>query len=153
MFTVSCSEEIACPPEVVFAFAGDYANDPQWRTGVVQMAYETSGPPAVGARTRETMRTMGRTVVTVAEVTEYSTTRTAFRSLSGPVSCDGSREFSGSPRGTKFTYSLALRPTGPLRVLEPLLKAALSKQVRRDVLRLKERLAGVVPGVRGALEP
>jgi hypothetical protein len=142
MFNVSCSEEIACSPEVVFAFAGDYANDTQWRTGVLAMVYETSGAPAIGARTRETMRSMGRTVVTVGEVTEYSPTRAAFRSLSGPVSCDGSREFAGSPNGTKVTYSLTLRPAGLLRVLEPLLRVALSKQVQRDMRRLKQRLEG-----------
>lgn len=141
MFTVSCTDEIERPPEVVFAFAGDYANDPQWRTGVVGMTYDTSGGPAVGARTRETMRAVGRTVVTLAEVTEYSPTRTAFRGLSGPVRCDGSREFVAAPRGTRFTYSLTLRPMGLLRLLEPLLEFTMSRQVRRDVRNLKSRLA------------
>jgi hypothetical protein len=79
MFTVSCSEEIQRPPQVVFAFAGDYLNDPLWRTGVLNMEYETSCPPAIGARTRETMRSMGRTAVTVGEITDYSPGRTAFR--------------------------------------------------------------------------
>lgn len=140
MFTVLYSEEIRRSPEVVFAFAGDYSNDPLWRTGVVSMVYETSGPPGVGARTRETMHSMGRIAVTVGEVTAYSPTRTAFRSLSGPVPCDGSREFAASPMGTKFTYSLTLRPTGFLRVLEPLLRLVFAKQVRTDVRKLKFHL-------------
>jgi hypothetical protein len=140
MFTVSCSEEIDRPPEAVFAFAGDYANDPRWRTGVLDMAYEAGSTPTVGARTRETMRSMCRTVVTVAEVVEYSPTRTAFRSVSGPVSCDGSREFTRSPQGTTFTYALTIRPNGPLRLLEPLLRVALARQVRRDVRQLKRVL-------------
>ncbi|CAG0992902.1 hypothetical protein ANAEL_02402 [Anaerolineales bacterium] len=70
----------------------------------MSMVYETSGPPAVGTRTRETMRSMGSTAVTIGEVVEFSSSRTAFRSLSGPIPCNGSREFSATPAGTKFTY-------------------------------------------------
>ena len=140
MFTVSCSEEIRRSPDVVFAFAGDYANDPSWRKGVLAMAYENVGPPAVGARTRETMRSMGRTAVTVGEVTAYSRTRTAFRSVSGPVPCEGSREFVATPTGTRFIYTLTLRPRGLLRALEPLLKSVLARQIGDDVRRLKQYL-------------
>ena len=140
MFEVSCSVEIRRTPDVVFALAGDYANDPLWRTGVLSMVYETEGPPAVSTRTREKMRSMGRTVVTVAEVTEYSPARTAFRSLSGPIQCEGSREFLATAAGTRFTYSLSLRPTGALWLLQPLLKQVLARQVRADVLRLKHQL-------------
>ena len=140
MFEVSCSAEIGRPPNVVFAFAGDYANDPAWRAGVQCMEYETSGPPAVGTRTRETIRSLGGTAVTVAEVTEYSPSRTAFRSVSGPIPCAGSREFVATPSGTRFTYSLTLRPAGVLRVLEPLLKRVFARQVRADVRRLQHRL-------------
>jgi uncharacterized membrane protein len=140
VFEVSYSVEIGRPPEVVFAFAGDYANDPAWRKGVLGMAYETPGPPAVGTRTRETMRSLGSTAVTIAEVTEYSPTRTAFRSLSGPIPCTGSREFASTSTGTRFTYSLTLRPAGVFRVLEPLLKRVLTGQIQADVRRLKQRL-------------
>jgi hypothetical protein len=143
MFEVSCSEEIARPPDVVFAFAGDYANDPSWRAGVLSMVYETAGSPGAGSRTRETMRSLGTSAVTVAEVTEYSPTRTAFRSLSGPIPCAGSREFMATPTGTRFTYSLTLQPAGALRVLEPLLKVVFARQVRADVQRLKHRLEAV----------
>ena len=55
MFTVSCSEQMQCPPAVVFAFAGDYRNDPKWRSGVLSMEYQTAGPPGIGTRTREVM--------------------------------------------------------------------------------------------------
>ena len=79
MFTISCCADIKCSPEAAFAFAGDYSNDPLWRTGVLAMSHESANPPKVGSTTRETMRSMGRTAITVAEVTEYSSSRTAFR--------------------------------------------------------------------------
>jgi hypothetical protein len=141
MFTVTASAEIHCPPDRVFGFAGDYANDPAWRAGVLAMTCEPPGPPARGTRTRETMRSMGRTVVTVGEVVEFSPGRTAFRSISGPVPCEGSREFLATPAGTtRFTYTLTLRPTGLLGLLAPILRSILAKQVRADVARLRQRL-------------
>ena len=93
-------------------------------------------------RTRESMLNMGRTVVTVAEITDYSTSRTAFRSLSGPVPCEGSREFAATDAGTQFTYALTLRPGGLLRIIEPLLRVLLARQVRADLHRLKSLLEG-----------
>jgi hypothetical protein len=92
------------------------------------------------------MRSLGRTTVTLGEVIEYSPTRTAFRSLSGPISCEGSREFAASPGGTTFTYSLTLRPTGLLRVLEPWLRRAFAKQVAGDLRRLRQHLEEATSG-------
>lgn len=140
MFTVKASQRIARAPGDVFEFAGDYANDPLWRKGVVSMAYEPSGPPSVGVRIREVMRSLGRNFVTLGEITEFSPTRTAFRSLSGPVSCRGSRDFAASGGGTQFTYSLTLCPTGVLRLLEPLLRSMFAKQVQGDVAKLTQLL-------------
>lgn len=140
MFTVSSSVEIQRPPQAVFAFAGDYANDPLWRAGVLGMVYDAGAPPAVGTRTRETLRSMGRTAVTVGEITDFSPARTAFRSVSGPVPCDGSREFAASAGGTLFTYTLRLHPAGPLRAIEPLLRWVFGRQVRADLRRLKHLL-------------
>jgi hypothetical protein len=140
MFTVTCSEEIRRTPRAVFAFAGDYLNDPLWRAGVLSMEYEAGGAAAIGVRTREAMRSMGRTAVTIAEITDYSPARTAFRSRSGPVPCSGSREFVASASGTSFTYSLTLDPGGFLRVIEPLLRVVFARQVRNDLRRLKQHL-------------
>lgn len=140
MFTISFSEEIHRPLEEVFLFAGDYANDPVWRTGVTGMTYEGGTSAAVGIRTRETMRSLGSTAVTIAEITEFSISRTAFRSISGPVACEGSREFVGTPEGTRFSYSLTLHPKGFLRVIEPILKLVFLRQVKADLRKLKHHL-------------
>lgn len=140
MFTITVTQDIRRPPEAVFAFAGDYANDPKWRQGVEDMVYDTEGQTRVGTRTREKMRSMGRLAETVAEIVYYSSARTAFRSLSGPVSCEGHREFAAIPEGTRFTYSLTLKPTGFLKLIEFLLQPTFDKRIRKDVQRLKEQL-------------
>lgn len=143
MIEITVTEEIQRPVGQVFAFAGDYQNDPHWRKGVTAMTYETDTPCAVGSRTRETMESMGRKVTTVAEVTAFSPARTAFRSLSGPVSCNGYRDFVATERGTRFTYSLTLYPRGLLHLLEPLLRPMFVRQVRADVGRLKALVEAV----------
>jgi hypothetical protein len=140
VFTISLSVDICLPPEEVFRFAGDYANDPVWRAGVTEMTYDVGGSAAVGVKTRETMRGLGNSAVTVAEITEYSRTRTAFRSVSGPVACEGSREFLGTPGGTRFSYSLTLRPEGFLKGIEPILKLVFRCRIGGDIRRLKNHL-------------
>ena len=56
------------PVGEVFAFAGEYENDPLWRSGVEEMRYETPGGLSAGARTREVMRFPGGSATTVAEI-------------------------------------------------------------------------------------
>jgi hypothetical protein len=140
MFTVTASVEISRSTVEVFAFAGDYRNDPAWRTGVTEMIVEGGTSPAVGARTRETMKVLGRTAITVVEITEFSDTRTSFRSISGPVQCEGSRQFASTSSGTRMTYSLTLDPKGFQKLLEPLLAMLFRKQVDADLRRLKRIL-------------
>ncbi len=109
----------------------------------MSMDYETNGPPTVGTRTRERMRSMGMSATTVSEVTEYSLTRTAFQGLSGPVDCTGSRDFVACPSGTLFIYSLTLHPRGVWRIAEPLLRMLLTRQVAADMKRLKLQIEGM----------
>ena len=137
MFTIKVCEEIKSPASAVFLFAGDYVNDPTWRHGVSEMKYEGGSSAAAGVRTIETMRSFGSKAVTTAIITDYSEARTAFRSISGPVACEGSREFVAIKDGTRFCYSLTLRPEGFLRLFEPILKMVFMRQVIGDVKRLK----------------
>jgi uncharacterized membrane protein len=149
MFTVNACVEIRRPPAEVFEWAGDYRNDPAWRAGVLAMRLDPEGPPAVGTRTHETMRSLGSVALTVAEVTAFTPQRTAFRSVTGPVPCDGSREFQACAAGTRFTYTLTLRPQGWLRLAEPLLRLVFARQVKADLQRLRQRLEAPMPTAEG----
>jgi len=92
MATVTGSVLIDRPREDVFAFVGNYENDPQWRSGVLEMRHDPPGPVGLGLRTHEVMRLMGRTMTTEPEVVEYEPGRkTAFRKVSGALSAAGYR--------------------------------------------------------------
>lgn len=141
MFTVSCVEDMRCSPLAAFSYAGDYANDSSWRRGVLSLAHvESESPVAPGVRTREIFRVLGLQIAILAEVTDFTPGRTAFRTVSGPVRCDGSREFCAGPLGTRFIYTLNVRDTGLFRPIEPLLSFLISRQVPADLRRLKIRL-------------
>jgi hypothetical protein len=147
MLTITASEVIRCAIGEVFAYAGDYRNDTAWRKGVIELRYEGADAPAAGVVTHEVMLSMGMRNITVAKIHEYTPyTRTAFRSISGPLPCHGFREFQESAEGTTFTYVLTLEPQGAMRLLKPLLRTMFQKQVGADVRRLKSMMElGVNP--------
>ena len=147
-FRISAGATIGRPVGEVFALAGDYENDPLWRSGVVEMRYETPGVLRTGARTREIMRFLGGRVTTVAEIVEFERDRkTAFASRGAPVPVWGSRTFEPDDDSTtRFTYELSARPGGPWALLSPILATVLRRQAARDLKKLKTLLERGGPG-------
>jgi hypothetical protein len=135
------SVTIRRPVGEVFAFAGDYENDPIWRSGVVEMRYETPGGLRAGALTREVMRFLGCRATTVAEIVGVERDRrTAFESRGGPVPVWGGRTFEPVDGGTRFTYELSMRPGGPWTLLSPVLATMLRRRAARDLGKLEALL-------------
>jgi hypothetical protein len=81
------SIHIARPPDGVFAFVADAANNPKWRKNVVQTEWLDDGPMRVGRRGRQTARLLGREWTVDAEVVEWDPPRSvAWRTIQGPAS-------------------------------------------------------------------
>ncbi len=71
IYEVTIREQIAAPPEQVFAVASDFANVPKAIKGIVRVEMLTSGPVGVGTRFRETRKMFGKEAseeMTVAEL-------------------------------------------------------------------------------------
>ena len=135
---ITANVDIRRPVGEAFAFAGDYENDPLWRSDVVEMRYETPGVLRTGARTQEIMRFLGGRVTTVAEIVEFERHRkTAFESRGGPVPVWGSRTFEPVDGGTRFAYGLSMHPGGPWALLSPVLATMLRQRAARDLRKLK----------------
>jgi hypothetical protein len=60
---------IAAPVEQVFAFAANFAHDPQWRSEVREMRYTSNGPIGVGTHAVETSRVLGQALETTTVIT------------------------------------------------------------------------------------
>ena len=101
----SHSVEINRPAADVFAFLGDGENDPQWRSGVLDVR-RRSGHGQGAVYEQGVKGPMGRRVPADYEITAYEPDRRiAFRAIAGPAAtnipglrCDGViRPASGAP--------------------------------------------------------
>ena len=146
MITISGSILIDRPKEDVFAFVGDYGNDPHWRSGVVEMRIDPPGEIHVGWRTHEVMRVMGRTTATEAEITEYVIDgRTAFRTVAGDLSAEGYRSVDAEGARTRFTYVAHAELDAWYRPFATLIEWVFNRRVGRDLARLKAILESPGP--------
>jgi len=105
------------PPDQVFAFFADPANDQKWRPHVKEIAAE--GPPAVGRRIHQVVEgPMGRGLAADIEVTGYEPpTRYAFQVVAGPARPRGEFRFTPTSGGTEASFSLSAEIGGIKRFL------------------------------------
>ena len=131
--------QIARPPSEVFAFLADGTNDPQWRSGVLDITKKAgSGKGAIYAQ--GVKGPFGRRVPADYEVTAYEPDeRLAFRAIAGPVRPEGSYELRPSNGGTEVTFSLRCSPGGLAKLMTPMV----AKTMRSEVAQL-ERLREVL---------
>ena len=63
------------PPDEVFAFAADPANNPKWRSYVIESGWLDEGPMRVGRRGFQTSRILGRRMTVDAVIVEWDPPR------------------------------------------------------------------------------
>jgi len=130
------------PPDEVFAFVGDAANNPFWRKNVVRTAWLDDGPMRVGRRGRQTARLLGRAWTVEAEVIEWDPPRAAaWRTVQGPVTVRS--WFRVEPDGTGSLVSGGADGgfTGPIGgLLTRLAVPMMVRQARADLETLRRRL-------------
>jgi uncharacterized protein YndB with AHSA1/START domain len=134
--------EIERPVSAVFAYVIDPSNLPSWQTNTVSAVAEDDGPLRVGTRVREVHRGPGgRQVESLVEVAELIPDRVfALRMIEGPLPVDATISFASRDGGTRMSFNVRGVPTGPLRFLQPLMRAALKRQFREHCATLKRVL-------------
>ena len=76
---------------------------------------------------------MGRRVAADYEITSYEPNRRlAFRAIAGPVRPEGVYELEPVDGGTRATFSLRCSPTGPAKLMTPMI----AKTMRSEVAQL-----------------
>jgi uncharacterized protein YndB with AHSA1/START domain len=108
---------VARPPEDVFAFFANPANDRSWRPGVKEIS--ASGPIAQGSRIHQVVDGPGgRGIAADIEVTAYEPpTRYAFQVVAGPARPRGEFRFVPAANGTTTTFSLSAELGGWKKLL------------------------------------
>jgi Polyketide cyclase / dehydrase and lipid transport len=135
MFTKSVSVIIDRPIEDVFSFVADARNRPQWDESVDKEELTSPEPIGVGSTLRTTFRSMGREYQYTWEVGEHQPPlRMRVESTSGPFPTTLGFMFSERDGGTSVDASVTGRPTGLMRLLQPIV-ARTTQQKPRPRLR------------------
>ena len=133
------SVQIDKSPAEVWEAIANYSLDRQWRNGLLEMAPDPPGGPAVGTKVHEVVRTSGRNYVADTAVTDLDpgvSYRFAGRGTIGGVGGGRSvRPDDGT--GAVFTYTIELEPKGGMRLLRPLLGPMVRSGLRKDLQKLK----------------
>ena len=113
------SVQIARPPAEVWSAIADYGFDREWRNGLTDMTPDPPGPPALGTKVHEVVRSSRREYVADTEVTEVDPGVSYRFAGSGTIGgLQGGRAVRAAEARTAavFTYTIELRPTGGMRL-------------------------------------
>jgi uncharacterized membrane protein len=138
------SIEIARSPEDVFAYLDDLARHGEWQSQIREVKVETDGPTRVGSRAREKRQVPGGVREMTYEITKHDPPRrVSFRGIDGPVRVVGAVTVSPvDGGGSRVSLEIDLVGHRLGKLLVPIARSQLRKQVPLDQQRLKERLEG-----------
>lgn len=124
------SVTILRPRHDVFAFVADHANDPRWRSGILEIRRESGD--GVGERWHQAMRgPLGRSIAADIETTELEPDRRlGFHGTAGPVRPTGRYSFEDDAGGTRVTFSLSAELRGAKRLMAPMVGKTMEAEVR-----------------------
>jgi uncharacterized membrane protein len=123
------SVHIERPPDEVFAFVGDAANNPRWRSNAVRTEWLDDGPMRVGRVGRQVSRVLGREWAVEAEVVEWDPPRmVVWRTVQGPIDVRSRFRVESDGTGSRLTIGAEGGFTGPLGPL--LTRLAVPKMVK-----------------------
>ena len=124
----------------VWAVLADHRRDPEWRTGVLEMLPDRDGLASPGMTTYEVLRLGGRTYRNTGVIRAVVPgERIEWRTVEG-ADAHGARSVRPTPDGCEVRLELHVHPTGVDRLLLPVLRVVLARNLRRDLV----ALAGVV---------
>ena len=141
MFTRTVEVVITRPLDEVFAFVADARNRPRWDESVTSEELTSPEPIGVGTTVRTKLSSMGREYEYAWEVTEHvPPNRMTIESTSGPFPTTLAYQLDGREGGTSVDFAVTGRPTGLLRLLQPLIARNTQANLDRGFARLKELL-------------
>jgi carbon monoxide dehydrogenase subunit G len=135
--------EIARPPADVYAFvATDHAtNHLRWDPAISDMRQETPGPVAVGTEFSLDRKMMGRKTPMRIRVTKMDPPSELNFEVTGPMQMDMAMRMEPTGEGgTSFTMQFKAQPTGLWRLIEPMMRVQMGKEMGRTQLRIKEMI-------------
>ena len=136
------SIEINRPLKEVFYYLSEVVNYPQWMAHALEVRKDTQGPPQQGERFTLAIKSVGRRYETPYQRTSYKANRKfTDRAVGGPIPNQRwESTFQEVPGGTRLMRAVEVESGGLLKLLEPLQKRAVERQLRKDLKTLKDVL-------------
>jgi len=143
MKPVEITVDIDRPTEEVFAYLDDVTNNTAWLKGMQSCTWTTDPPVRVGSRYEQAARFLGKEIRTSFEVTAREPGRlVTIESREGssfPLTVTRRVDPLGESR-CRVVETVESDPSGFYRVAQPLLRAMVARNIRRDYRRLKALL-------------
>ena len=128
----------------VFDYVADPANLPEWSGAAVDVRdiqHARPGKLGEGDGCTPVHQFLGRRFEEYVEVTAFETDRRILqRSTGGPMPLEVSYTFEEVPTGTRVTIGMNAQPQGFFKIVGPVFKVAVKRQIRNDLRTLKEKL-------------
>jgi uncharacterized membrane protein len=136
---VSSQIAIACPVDVVAAYAADPSNAPEWYVNIDSVEWKTAPPPRVGTQVEFVARFLGRTLRYTYELVEFVPgARVVMRTQQGPFPMETIYTWVPmTDSSTRMTLRNRGEPAGFARVMAPIVQPAIRRANRKDLARLK----------------
>ena len=130
---------IQAPRSAVFDFLGDPAKRQRWQTSIKALALESEGPPRLGVRWQESVRGAGTFRMEISECERP--TRWAERIESRAFSGTVAMTFAEDGDTTVLTLDADVRCHGLLRLVDPIGRIVLRREMHKDLSRVEALLA------------
>ena len=132
---------IGRPVEIVFDYAADPGNEPQYNPHMVRAEKITPGPVAEGTRFRSAVASMGRTAEMLIECTGYRRPELLATTITMPqADFTYALRFQPTAGGTRMRWSGQVHPKGALKLLGPLITWMGTRQEERIWTSMKRHL-------------
>ena len=129
------------PVEEVFAYVTDTSNDPAWHTDILEARKTSAGPIGIGTTWHLRFKPVMGVSEGDTEVVAFEPNRkTVQQGVVGPMQPTLTYLFEPAGGGTRFTRRVAIRVSGMMRLMEPLMKLMTPRGNARFLANLKKVL-------------
>lgn len=134
--------DVDVPPDDAFAFWSDWTNNPRWQQGMERCEWTSEPPLRVGSTYDQHARMLGRPIVSSFQVVEHEPDRhLRIVTTQSTLPLDISRTVTArEDGGSTLTAVIRGEPQGPMRLLNPLMRRMVERNVTADYARLKALL-------------
>lgn len=141
MIDIRSHTHISAPPGDVFAYIADFANNPEWQSGMKTATWTSEPPLRVGSTYDQVATFFGRVIESHFEVTAYEPGRSVtIETRSGSFPITVTRTVQQAANGCRVDAHVRGEPSGFLGMARPLMRWVVKRSVDHDYRRLKALL-------------